>query len=225
MRKAALVMFMAGGVTYLGAACQLGGKAGRDLPSNAQPSASEPNPRTQPEIRTSAEPADSRRMQMTATDNPTTTGGRGEPSLEDVERPAVWIFVDGQAGKYAEREGHKQLQWVIEKPVGPSPSFRIEAYEPLLGNPRDLKYLIKSVESVDGPDVAYAVSAYDGAFAPGRDYSLLNPGEGFLIRNWQTGDVVREIALLSPGPYLIAATVINRETGKQAAAVTYFTVQ
>lgn len=157
--------------------------------------------------------------------NPTTTAGRGTPSLDDPERPAAWILIDGRLGKFQERDGHKQLQWVVEGPVSGSPRFRVEGYEPLLGRPRDFRFILKTVEADDGGEVAYAVSAAKGTFAVGNEYDLLTPGENFIIRNWTTGDVVREIAPLRPGKYLLAGDVRNEQTGKEAAAVTYFTVR
>ena len=225
MRNFVMLSVLAGAVAVTGAACATNPSEDRARTTKTQPSTSEPKPRqaAQPEIRTSAPTDRAERIAITATDNPTTRAGRGEPSLSDIERPAAWIFIDGQEGRYTERDGHRQLQWVIDRPVSNSPTFQVEVFEPLLGTPRDVKYLIKSAEA-EGLDIAYAVSAYDGQFVPGRQYKLLVPGEGFLIRNWHSGDVVREIGPLPPGTYLIAATVSNRETGKETAAVTYFTV-
>jgi len=164
------------------------------------------------------------RTEMTREKNPTTLAGRGEPSLDDPERPAAWIYIDGRSGRFTEREGHPQLEWVVERPVSPTPTFRVESYGPLLGTPRDFKYLLKTVEAADGSEVSYAVSAVDKTFVVGRDYPLLKPGDNFVIRNWTTGDVVREIAPLAPGTYLIAGGVTNVTNGKEAAAITYFTV-
>lgn len=161
---------------------------------------------------------------MTASNNPTTLAGRGEPSLDDSERPAAWVFVDDHSGTFTERDGQPQLQWEIEQPVSASPTFRVEAYGPLLGTPRDFKFLLSTVESADGSDVAYAVSVREGDFVVGREYSLLQPGDNFIIRNWATGDVVRQIAPLSPGRYLLAGGLRNVATKKEAAAITFFTV-
>ncbi len=164
------------------------------------------------------------RSNYTAKSNPTTDAGRGTPSLGDPERPAAWVLVDGKRGTYREQDGHKQLQWVVEDAVTPSPTFRVEGYQPLLGNPRDFRFILKTVESPTGSDIAYAVSASKGTFSPGKEYSLLRPGDNFVIRNWTTGDVVREIAPLPAGTYVLAADVRNERAGKATAAVTYFTV-
>ena len=161
---------------------------------------------------------------MTASNNPTTLAGRGEPSLDDAERPAAWVFVDDRSGTFTEHKGHPQLQWEIKQSVSASPTFRVEAYGPLLGTPKDFKFRLKTVESTDGSDVSYAVSARKGDFVVGRKYSLLQPGDNFVIRNWATGDVVRQIAPLAPGRYLLAGGVRNAATRKEAAAITFFTV-
>ena len=164
------------------------------------------------------------RAELTPENNPTTLAGRGEPSLDDPVRPAAWIYVDGLSGRFAEREGNPQLEWVIDDPVGSTPTFRVESYGPLLGTPRNFRYLLKTVDSVDGSEVAYAVAAVKKTFVTGREYPLLDPGDNFIIRNWSTGDILRRIAPLAPGTYLMAGGVTNSSTGTEAAAVTYFTV-
>jgi len=161
---------------------------------------------------------------LTAENNPTAVAGRGQPSLEDGYRPAAWIYINDQGGTFLEREGNPQVQWIIEKPVGPSPTFRVEGYEPLLGRPKDFNCLIDTLEAKDGSKVAYAVAANPGTFEVGRAYSLLQPGNNFVIRNRATGDVLTEIASLGPGTYLIVAGVKNLEMGREALAVTSFTV-
>jgi len=160
----------------------------------------------------------------TSTKNPTTAAGRGEPSLEDKDRPAAWIYVDGKTGRFTERDGRPQFQWVIEEPVSATPTFRAEGYAPLLGTPKDFNGILTTVESSDGSDLSYAIAAKEGSFVVGRDYSLVDPGDDFIIRNWTTGDVVRQIAPLPPGTYAFAGGVRNQQTGKEALAVTYFTV-
>lgn len=161
---------------------------------------------------------------FTKENNPTTVAGRGEPSLDDAQRPAAWVFIDGNPGKFTERDGQKLIQWTIEKPVGDEPKFRVEGFEPLVGNARDFKCVLRAVDSTEGTDFMYGISAKPGTFEPGKDYSLLNPGDNFIIRNGWTGDVVREIAPLAPGTYAVAAGLENAKTGKKAAAVTYFKV-
>jgi hypothetical protein len=156
--------------------------------------------------------------------NPTALAGRGEPSLDDAFRPAAWVYVDGQAGKFIDRDGNPQVQWVIDTPVSPSPTFRVQAYGPLMGTPRDFACTLDAHQASEGTTVAYAIKAAEGTFKTGHDYSLLHPGEGFTIRNRLTGDVVSEIAPLEPGSYLIAAGIKNLETGKEALAVTQFVV-
>ncbi len=164
------------------------------------------------------------RAVFTANNNPTTLAGRGEPSLDDIHRPAVWVFVDGQQGEFIERDGNPQVQWVIEGSVNASPTFRIEAFGPLLGTPKDLACTLDTVESADGSSIAYAIKADVGTFQLGRDYSLLKPGDYFTIRNRLTGDVVMEIAPLAPGTYLLAAGVKNTEAKTEGLAITHFTV-
>lgn len=156
--------------------------------------------------------------------NPTTVAGRGEPSLDDAQRPAAWVFIDGNQGRFSEKDGHKLIQWTIEKPVGDEPKFRVEGFETLLGDARDFKCVLRAVDSSEGTDFLYGIAAKPGTFETGRDYSLLNPGENFVIRNGWTGDVVKEIAPLASGTYAIAAGLENAKSGKKAAAVTYFKV-
>ena len=164
------------------------------------------------------------RARLTAANNPTSLGGRGEPSLEDPFRPATWVYLDGQEGRFIEREGNPQVQWLVDGPISATPTFRIEAYGPLLGAPRDFSCALDTVESTDGSTIAYAIKADEGTFEAGRDYSLLEPGSNFTIRNRITGDAVSEIAPLAPGTYLLAAAVKNLQTDKEGLAITYFVV-
>jgi len=168
--------------------------------------------------------AQSKAAKFTRANNPTTLAGRGEPNLEDKARPAAWVYVDGKAGKFTDRDGEPLTQWVVEGTVSYEPTFRVEGYEPLLGNPTDFKCILQAVEASDGSTVVYGITANEGTFTPGREYSLLNPGDNFVIRNGLTGDVVKEIAPLAPGTYAIVGGLENRSTGKRALAVTYFTV-
>lgn len=158
---------------------------------------------------------------FTAADNPTTNSGRGAPSLDSAERPAAWILVDGKQGEFVNRNGFPQLQWVIQQPVSATPTFRVEVFEPLVRQPSEFRYMIKSIEGND--DIAYAVSASGGSFVPGKQYFLLEPGSEFTIRNWSTGDTVRRISPLPQGTYLLAAS-IRSGNGQETAAVTQFHV-
>ncbi len=167
---------------------------------------------------------DSKAPTITAADNPTTMAGRGAPDLDDKDRPAAWIYIDGHAGHFKDEGGHPLLQWFTDGSVSPTPTFRVEAYEPLLGTPKDFKAVLRTVETADGSNIVYGISAYDGTFEIGKDYSLLNLGEGFIVRNGLTSDTVKEISPLAPGTYAIAAGVKNAATGKETLAVTYFTV-
>ena len=156
--------------------------------------------------------------------NPTTKCGRGEPSLDDQFRPAAWVYIDGEEGRFIERDGHPQLQWVIDGPVSRSPTFRVGIYEPLVGIPKDFKCVLQTIESVDGSDIRYGILTQDGKFEIGKSYSLLRPGDEFIIRNLVTGDIVREFPPLAPGRYAFAAAVGRSDSKNRAAAVTFFTV-
>ncbi len=243
MRNLLSIVMVTGVGLALAAGCRSDGNgaagAGASEPRSSTPRTSAPassEPRQQPARPPAAQPSKPyetlttkpakapARAKLTSTNNPTTLAGRGAPSLDAADRPAAWVYVDGKAGTFVDHEGQPQLQGVIDQPIGRSPTIRVEAYDPLLGTPRDLKYLLRTVESADGNMISYAVSSYDGTFEVGREYSLLNPGENFVVRNWHSGDEVRQIAPLSPGTYMIAATVANRDSNKSAAAVTYFTV-
>ena len=156
--------------------------------------------------------------------NPTTFAGRGAPSLEDRNRPAAWIFIDGEIGTFKERDGQPLLQWFIEKPVRSAPSFRVEAFKPLLGSPTDFKCVLQTYDSPDGVQLTYAIRSRDGTFRTGRDYSLLAPGADFVIVDRIKNEALTEIPPLPPGTYGLAAGVTNIKTGAEALAVTYFTV-
>ncbi len=181
----------------------------------------------QPDEKNAPSPAGQivQRTAFTARNNPTTRDRGGEPSLDDFYRPAVWVYIDGKEGGFIERDGNPQVQWQIQGPVSASPTFRVEAFAPLLGTPKDFLCTLDTIEASDGSKVAYAIKANEGTFILGRDYSLLCPGENFVIRNRTTGDVVSEVAPLVPGTYLLAAGAKNTDTGKEGLAITYFTVR
>lgn len=165
-----------------------------------------------------------RRAALTAENNPTTLASRGEPSLDDFFRLPAWIYVDGKEGKFIERDGKPQVQWFIEGAVGSSPTFRVEAYEPLLGTPKDFTCQLDAVDLPEASTVAYSLQANPGAFRVGHEYSLLKPGNDFTIRNRKSGDIVAEIPPLVPGTYVLWAGIKNLEAGKEGLAITYFTV-
>lgn len=186
-------------------------------PAPARERREEPAP-----VRTQKPITEPHKPTFTTENNPTKAAGRGEPSLDQPERPAAWILVDDRTGSFIDREGRPQMQWVIDAPVSRAPTFRVEVYEPLLGESlTKFNYMLKAISS-EGGEVTYAVSAKNGAFQPGRRYSLLNPGDGFVVRNWATGDEVRQIAPLPAGIYVLAATI--GASGKETAAVTEFRV-
>jgi hypothetical protein len=195
-----------------------------DKPANAEKPVTPDKP-ANAEKKAEARPGDGKREVFSAENNPTTKAGRGAPDLDNPQSPAAWVYIDGKAGKFKEEGGLPLLQWFLEEPVGASPKFRVEAFEPLLGTPKDFKAVLRSVEPADGVDLVYGIAAKEGTFEVGQEYSLLNPGENFVIRNGLTGDVLKEISPLPSGKYAVAAGVINTATGKQSLAVTYFTVK
>lgn len=164
------------------------------------------------------------RTTFDAANNPTAQADRGAPSLTDRFRLGSWIYVDGRDGAFVERDGKPQVEWVIDGSVSSSPTFRVEAYEPLLGTPRDFSCTLDTVESADGSTIAYSIKAVTGTFKTGHDYPLLHPGKDFVVRNRLTGDVVSEIAPLVRGQYMIAAGVKNLAASTEGVAITYFTV-
>lgn len=174
----------------------------------------------------SAKPAapSAKRVIFTSQHNPTTDGGRGAPSLDDQFRPAAWVLVDGHSGKFVEHDGHAQLEWMINGDTSSHPTFRVEALESLVGNPKDFSCLLRSVSSTNGADIYYAIKAKEGTFQVGKDYSLLDPGKNFVIRNGLTRDVVEQIAPLPPGKYLLATAIGAPTSGKRVLAVSHFTV-
>ena len=164
------------------------------------------------------------RVVITAENNPTTLAGRGQPSIDDERRPSAWVYIDGHDGHFIEKNGVPQVQWIIDEPVGPSPTFRVEAIEETLGLPKDFKCVLYAYESTGGSSVGYGIASEDGAFKTGTDYSLLNPGSEFIIRVAGSEELLSEIDPLAPGAYLLTAKVENREMGAETLAVTFFTV-
>ena len=164
------------------------------------------------------------RSAMTAESNPTTNAGRGEPSLDASSRPAAWIYVDGHAGKFVERDGTPQVQWFTDGTVSAAPTFRVEVFEPLLGTPTDFVCTLDTRESSDNTKIAYGIKADTGTFRAGRDYALLTPGENFTVRNRLTGDVVSHIGALAPGTYVLVVGIKNPDMGKEGLAIAEFKV-
>ena len=165
-----------------------------------------------------------KRVIYTAAHNPTTLAGRGTPSLDDQFRPAAWILLDGHEGRYGEVDGNPHLEWVIDEPVSASPTFRVEVFPPLLGTPDGFKAVLQSVETADGSQLVYGLSAGDAMFVPGKTYSLLSPGSGFTVRNLMTGETLPSIPSLPRGRYALAGGIKNSKTGAETPAVTFFTV-
>ena len=166
------------------------------------------------------------RVHYTAADNPTKNADRGDPdpTLLDQFRPAAWVLIDGMEGTFTEGNGNPQLEWIVEESVSSSPTFRVEAFEPIIGSPSVFLCALRTIEAVDGSNVTYGIASQEGEFQVGRDYSLVSPGNGFVIRN-STGDIVDGIGPLAPGRYYLAASVKNPESEKTALAVTSFTVR
>ena len=178
-----------------------------------------------------AKPADATNL-ADIVPNPTTQAGRGVPDLEDATRPAAWLYLDGYEGQFIEKDGRAQIQWVIEAPVVPAPTLRLQVYEPLLGKPTTVRFFLQDVPDEESGEpaakpVRYAFASEDGTFQVGREYELCNLGEGFVIRqDPRTADemVVDRIPPLPPGPYLIAAAIESDITEQKGLAITYFTV-
>jgi len=133
--------------------------------------------------------------------------------------------MDGKEGRFREKDGIPLLQWWTDGAVSDSPTFRVEVFEPLLGNPRDFSCALQTYGSKDGSNIVYGIKAKEGMFRVGHEYSLLNPGSEFIIQDKISGLVITEIPKLAPGMYGLAAGIKNEETGAQGLAVTYFTVE
>lgn len=165
------------------------------------------------------------RMVFTAEDNPTTRAGRGAPTLDRRRSPAAWVFIDGKAGRFAEEEEDVPAHsWVIDDKVSRTPTFRVEVYEPLLGDPRDFMCQLQSWQTVDGSRVNYAIRADRGTFEVGREYPLLTPGDNFQFRDPRVRAPTTAPAALVPGVYGLVVGIINTELDVQGLAVTFFTV-
>ncbi len=172
-----------------------------------------------------AERASVQKTVWTAENNPTTRGGRGEPSLDDKDRPAAWAFIDGREGKYQEENGKKLMQWVIETPISNTPSFRVDVYEPLLGEPTNFQAVIQSEKLDDGSMAVYTIRAEEGSFKVGQDYSLLAPGPNFTLTDKMTNQTLESIPPLKPGRYGFVAGIKNLQMNQEGLAITYFIVR
>lgn len=150
--------------------------------------------------------------------------GRGKPSLTDPQRPAAWIYIDGKAGEYTEVDGQPTLEWVIDEPVSATPTFRVDVYQPLLRKAGGFDGMLTRLEPKEEKRVDYLIAAGEGAFSPGTEYSLIDPGEGFVVRSFGDRKIIEKIDPLTPGTYMLVGTVRNAKSGKQALAVTRFTV-
>lgn len=212
MRIVSILTLVSTGVMFAAAGCAAPEKSGAAAGSNT----------SGPATHAYTHPA--KRVAPTAENNPTTLAGRGEPSLDDQFRPAAWIYIDGKAGHFVEKDGNPQVQWVIDEPVSRTPTFRAEAFPGLLGTPTGFRCIIQTLETEGGPAAVYSYRADDGSFEVGKEYSLVNPGGNFSVRNRMTGDDVNEIPPLVPGIYLFVAGLLNEETGTDALAITHFTV-
>lgn len=194
-----------------------------DNGASGKPSATVPAPSDGSKA---AKPAPAARVKYTAENNPTTKAGRGEPSLDDKDRPAAWVLIDDLEGEFRSEGSVKLLQWFVDGPVSSTPTFRVEAFEPLLGAPNSFQGVLSTSKSEDGSAVVYAIKAADGTFEVGKDYSLNNPGANFTIINKMSGEVVASIPPLAPGQYgfLTGVKLAGSAEAKEALAVTYFTV-
>ncbi len=161
---------------------------------------------------------------FTGSNNPTSQAGRGMPTLDDQFRPPAWVYIDNQVGEYLEENGKPQLQWVIKNPVSSTPTFRVETYSSLVGAPDSFSSVLRSLKISGDKDVIYAIGAKEGTFVAGKEYSLTNPGNDFVIRNGMTRDIVVELPELPAGVYALACSIGNSSKEVKALAVTYFTV-
>ena len=228
MRKVKIISLLMIGVLTISAGCEAPEKA-EPTAGDKQQAAAKPAPKEaaptkpapaepKPAESTPAKPA------VAVVDNPTTRSGRGVPDLDSWGRPAAWVYVDGQEGRYVEKDGRPLIQWILDTPVSRTPTFRVEAYEPVLGTPKDFQCALQTYESSAGPPILYAIRAKEGTFEVGKEYSLIKPGDNFVIVDKKTDQVVETIPHLDPGTYGIAAGIKNSETGKEGLAVTYFIV-
>lgn len=169
-----------------------------------------------------------KRMHFTAEDNPTTRAGRGAPDLQDQTRPAAWVFVDEQEGKFLEEDGVPQLHWTIEQPVSVQPTFRVEVYEELVGVPTEARFVLQKRTEPPEEPLLYSFACEQGTFQVGRVYSVGSLGDGWRVvfmPQTERQEVVTSIPPLPPGDYILAAAVGAQKSDKEALAVTAFTIR
>jgi len=162
---------------------------------------------------------------MVGDPNPTQRDGRGEPSLDDPFRPAAWVSIDGKAGRFRDADGGPLVQWIIDEPVSSAPTFRVTTYESLLGSKVKFRCALQPVDNAEGKAKTFALKAKEGKFEVGKEYKLLTPGDDFEIREAGTDKMLPSIDPLSPGQYVLAATITRADDKGSAVAVTYFTVK
>ena len=165
---------------------------------------------------------------LTLVHNPTTASGRGEPTLEDIQRPCAWFVLDGREGAFKT----DMLQWYITEPVSSRPTISIWVVNELLGELVDVRITLRKFESSDSdqPPRAdllwqYSLSARaDGLLKAGEEYPLCTSGEFLHILNTRTREYEEEVPELTPGNYAMIGYVTGTASPVKTLVVTYFTV-
>ena len=76
--------------------------------------------------------------------------------------------VPGRQEREVQRgNGQKLLQWFIDDPVNSSPKFRVEAFGPLMGTPKDFKAALAVSRPGRALTLVYGIAAKEGTFEVG----------------------------------------------------------
>ncbi|MCC7290760.1 MAG: hypothetical protein IT449_01715 [Phycisphaerales bacterium] len=164
--------------------------------------------------------------------NPSAQSQRGEPSIIDPMRPCVWVSLDGREG----RMEPGRMQWLVEEPVSPRPTFTLRTVPQVLGEPLKLRLAVIRLEEMpnargmkaDEKWLYFLESKQDGKVKAGIPYPLCSSGDllTYTDRASSDGRMVDAMPNLSPGTYELIGDFVGTQThGEKTLAVTRFTVK
>ncbi len=164
--------------------------------------------------------------------NPSAQSDRGEPSIIDPMRPCVWVSLDGREG----RMQPGRMQWLVEEPVSPRPTFTLRTVPQVLGEPVKLRLAVIRLEELpnargmraDEKWLYFLESKQDGKVKAGIPYPLCSSSDllTYTDRASSEGRIVDAMPNLPPGTYELIGDFVGTQThGEKTLAVTRFTVK
>lgn len=159
--------------------------------------------------------------------NPTTAAGRGEPSLDDVQRPCAWLTLDGKAGHF--KTG--MMQWTLDEPVGSCPTVSVWVVEELVGEIVDVRLVLRKLSTPGesgtpqaDPLFQYLLRSRAHTCKAGQEYPLCSSADVFVMNNTATNEQMTDLPPLKPGQYALVGDLIGSKTAERTVMVTYFSV-